>query len=168
MTRRLQISLKPTPALTMRRVALEHEKLIYVICADRKLRYPKGFSQIAYIGTTRTGVSRIASSAAYRSGDVLWSHGVQSFDVRVVTCNPRKGIKSWLRLERALILSFKDIFDGIPLCNIQGSGFEEGREFDTFKRSRLHEVIRDLSDHGAKAQRAAITDSIDVDEDGEE
>ena len=83
MAQRLRISLKPKPALTMRRVALEHERLVYVICADRKLKYENGYSQIAYIGTTRNGITRVASSAAHRSWDVLWAHGVQSFDVRI-------------------------------------------------------------------------------------
>ena len=82
MAQRLRISLKPNPAVTVRRVALEHERLVYVICADRKLRYPNGYSQIACVGTTRKGFARVAGSAAARAEDVLWSHGVKSFDIR--------------------------------------------------------------------------------------
>lgn len=163
MVRRLQVSLKTAPALTVRRVALEHEKLVYVICADRKLRYANGqYSHIAYIGTTKRGLARVAGSAAYRSEDVLWSHGVQSFDVRLVTCRGRKGIRSWCRLERAMLISFREMFGEIPLCNTQGSGFEERREFETFRRSRIDQIIRDLSEHGAKSERSAITDTIDA------
>ncbi|ARU18278.1 hypothetical protein A9D14_18150 (plasmid) [Croceicoccus marinus] len=47
-------------------MALEHERQVYVICADRKLRYENGYSHIAYIGTTRKGIARVAGSAAYR------------------------------------------------------------------------------------------------------
>lgn len=171
MAARLRVSLKPSPAITMRRVALEHERLVYVICADRKLKYAGGYSQIAYIGTTRNGVTRVASSAAYRSWDVLWARGVQSFDVRIVTCRQRKGIRrgSWHRLERAMILGFRELFDEIPLCNVQGSGFEEATEFETFKRSRIHQIIRDLSENGAKSERNPIVDTIDDDdEDGDD
>lgn len=165
MVRRLQVSLKKAPAMTVRRVALDHERLVYVICADRKLRYDSGdYSHIAYIGTTKKGISRVAGSAAYRAQDILWEHGVQSFDVRLVTCPSRKGLRSWMRLERAMIISFREMFGKIPLCNVQGSGFEEYREFDTFKRSRIDQIIRDLSDHGSKSERSAITDTIGLDE----
>ena len=153
--------------MTVRRVALEHERLVYVICADRKLRYQDGYSHIAYIGTTKKGLARVAGSAAYRAEDVLWSHGVQSFDIRLVTCRGRNGIRSWCRLERGMIIAFREMFGEIPLCNTQGSGFEEQREFVTFRRSRIDQIIRDLSDHGAKSERAPITDSI-LPEEGDE
>lgn len=167
MAQRLKISLKPKPALTMRRVALEHERLVYVICADRKLRYEGGFSQIAYIGTTKNGISRVASSAAHRSWDVLWAHGVQSLDVRIVTCRPRQGFKSWLKLERALILAFRERFGEPPKCNVQGRRMKLGDEFDRFSFERLSQIIDTLSETGAKSEREAITDTI-TDGDDEE
>lgn len=162
--RRLQVSLRKAPALTVRRVALEHERLVYVICADRKLRYENGYSHIAYIGTTKKGIARVAGSAAFRAEDVLWSHGVQSFDVRLVTCRGRNGIRSWCRLERAMIISFREMYGEIPLCNVQGSGFAEDREFVTFRRSRIDQIIRDLSDDGSISERTAITDTIEEDD----
>ncbi|MBW8296252.1 hypothetical protein [Sphingopyxis sp.] len=161
MSQRLKISLKPKPALTMRRVALDHERLVYVICADRKLRYPNGYSQIAYIGTTRNGISRVAESAAYRSWDVLWSHGVQSLDVRIVTCRPRQGFKSWVKLERALILAFRQKFGKPPMCNIQGRAMKLGDEFDRFALGRLNRIIETLSEAGARGEREPITDTLD-------
>lgn len=160
MAQRLRVSLKAKPAITMRRVALEHERLVYVICADRKLKYENGYSQIAYIGTTRNGVERVANSAAYRSWDVLWSRGVQSFDVRIVTCRPRQGFKSWLKLERALILAFRQKFGEPPMCNVQGRAMKLGDEFDRFSYSRLSQIIDALSDSGAISEREAITDTI--------
>lgn len=65
-----------------------------------------------------------------------------------------------------MIIAFREMFGEIPLCNVQGSGFEEHREFITFRRSRIDQIIRDLSDHGAKSERTAITDTIDQDEEG--
>jgi hypothetical protein len=151
--------------MTMRRIALEHEKLVYLICADKKLKYEDGYSQIAYIGTTRNGVERVANSSAYRSWDVLWSRGVQSFDVRIVTCRPRQGFKSWLKLERALILAFRQKFGEPPMCNVQGRAMKLGDEFDRFSFERLSRIIDTLSEDGAKSEREPITDTI---EDGEE
>lgn len=160
MAQRLKVSLKLTPALTMRRVALDHERLVYVICADRKLKYPEGYSQIAYIGTTKNGIARVASSAAYRSWDVLWSRGVQSLDVRLVTCRPRQGFKSWVKLERALILAFREKFGAPPMCNVQGRAMKLQDEFDRFSYRRLSDIIDTLSESGAKSERVAITDDI--------
>jgi hypothetical protein len=161
MAQRLRISLKPKPALTMRRVALEHEKLVYVICADRKLKYENGCSPIAYVGTTQNGIMRVANSAAERAGDILWSHGVQSLDVRIVTCKPRQGFKSWLKLERALILAFREKFGEPPMCNVQGRAMKLGDEFARFSYQRLSQIIDALSEHGAKGEREPITDTIE-------
>jgi hypothetical protein len=160
MAQRLKVSLKPKPALTMRRVALEHERLVYVICADKKLKYPNGYSQIAYIGTTKNGISRVAASAAFRSWDVLWSRGVQSADVRIVTCRPRQGFKSWMKLERALILAFREKFGEPPMCNVQGRAMKLQDEFDRFSFDRLSRIIDTLSETGAKSEREPITDTI--------
>lgn len=160
MAQRLRVSLKPKSALTMRRVALDHERLVYVICADRKLKYESGYSQIAYIGTTRNGISRVAASAAYRSWDVLWSRGVHSLDVRIVTCRPRQGFKSWVKLERALILAFREKFGEPPMCNVQGRAMKLGDEFERFSLRRLSRIIDTLSEDGAKSEREPITDTI--------
>ncbi len=168
MVQRLKVSLKPKPALTMRRMALDHERLVYVICADRKLKYPEGYSQIAYIGTTKNGITRVASSAAYRSWDVLWSRGVQSLDVRIVTCRPRQGFKSWIKLERALILAFREKFGEPPMCNVQGRAMKLQDEFERFSFTRLSRIIDTLSEDGAKSEREPITDSIADDDEEEE
>jgi hypothetical protein len=107
---RLRVSLKRYAALEVDRVSIGNLKLVYVICADRKMSYKNGRSRIVYIGTTKTGIDRLAQSAAYRSDEVLGLRGVSSFQVRVVTCTPRQRIKSWRKLERAMILGFRDIY----------------------------------------------------------
>jgi hypothetical protein len=143
-------------------MALNHERLVYVICADKRLKYENGYSSIAYIGTTRNGITRMAASAAHRSWDVLWSRGVKSFDVRIVTCRARPGVKSWVRLERALILAFREKYGEPPMCNVQGRRMKVGKAFETFSFSRLNQVIDALSDGGPKKERTAIVDTIDT------
>ena len=154
---RLRVSLKREPAITVNRVAIGNEKLVYVICADKKLQYPWGRTPIVYVGTTKNGVSRIASSAAYRADKVLNMHGVKSFDVRVVTCRVRQGIKTWAKLERALLLSFREKFGEVPKCNVAGKKIIEQNEFEVFSKSRISEIIAALTDHGQAATRE-ITD----------
>ena len=86
--------------------------------------------------------------------------------MRLVTCPGRNGIRSWCRLERAMIIAFREMFGEIPLCNFQGSAFEENCEFVAFRRSRIDQIIRNLSDHGAKSERSAIIDTIGTDDEG--
>ena len=82
--RRLRLSLKRDEALRATRVSIGKQKLVYVLVADKRLRYPKGRSRIAYIGTTKKGVTRIAQSVAKRAEDILSLHGVRTFHARVV------------------------------------------------------------------------------------
>jgi hypothetical protein len=145
---RLRVSLKRQPAMTVTRIAIHHDRLVYVICADRKLKYPLGRSPIAYIGTTQNGVDRIAASVAYRAYDILGIRGVQSFETRVVTTAPRKGLKSWRLLERALLLGFRERYGGIPCCNVVGSGIVERNEFKVFSRDRIRDILVGLEQSG--------------------
>jgi hypothetical protein len=143
--KRLRISLKRSPALEVDRVSIGHLKLVYVICADKKVKYPKGRSRIAYIGTTQNGIDRVAQSAAIRSDRVLNLHGVNSFQVRIVTCTPRQHVKTWHKLERALILYFRDTYGAIPICNEMGNNMTWRGERDLFAVKRLWDIIEDLS-----------------------
>src|SRR5258706_126350 len=125
MPRRASVSLKRETALTAKRVILGHDKLVYVLVADRKLDYPDGRSRIAYIGTTKLGGARIAQSVATRAEAILNLHGVTSFEARIVTCRPRQHVRMWHKLERALLLQFRNMLGEVPRCNIQGKNFTE-------------------------------------------
>jgi hypothetical protein len=145
--KRLRISLKRHEAITVDRVSVGKLKLAYVICADKKLRYGKKRSKIAYIGTTKNGIDRFAQSAASRSDQVFDLRGVERFTVHVVTCTPRQKVKSWHKLERALILTFKNMFGAVPKCNVQGkhANYSWSDEADLFSVPRLTTIIEDLS-----------------------
>ena len=143
--RRASISLKRAPALVATRVCLNKSRLVYVFVADRPLRYPAGFSRIAYIGTTKTGVNRISASIAKRAEVILSLHGVQSFDARVLTCRPRQKVKMWFALERALIVTFRERFGDVPRCNKKGTKMTLRRSHVLFHRTRLERLIADLS-----------------------
>jgi len=70
-----------SPALTISRIALHADQLVYVAQANRAIRYPNGErSAIAYIGTTKNGIARIASSAAWKARDILSRHGVNHLE----------------------------------------------------------------------------------------
>lgn len=144
--RRLTVSLKRDPALTATRVTIGREKLVYVLVADKRLEYETGKSRIAYIGTTRNGASRVASSVASRAYEILGIRGVRSFKARVVTCKPRQNVESWRLLERALLLEFRDLYGEVPWCNTHGKRMRERDEFIRyFRRARIRDIIEDLS-----------------------
>jgi hypothetical protein len=143
--RRSSVRLRREVAIQTRRVALGDLKLVYIIVADKKLQYPNGRSRIAYIGTTKRGIARIAGSVAYRAQSVLGLHGVQSLEARILTCRPRQKVKSWLKLERALLLAFREAYGSVPKCNSHGKKISEGNEFSIFSRARVNRVIEDLA-----------------------
>lgn len=143
--RRLPIKLRRTNALHVTRVIVGDEKCVYVILADKKLRYPRGRSRIAYIGTTRKGAARIAASAAVRSDEVLSLRGVKSMEVRVVSCRPRQRVKTWEKLEAALALAHREVFGAVPKCNKTFHRKQWGDLLDYFAKARLKTILEDLA-----------------------
>lgn len=126
-------------------MVLGNLKLVYVLVADKRLQYPNGKSRIAYIGTTKKGVARIAQSVASRADAILQLSGVRTFRARVLTCRPRQRVKMWHKLERALLITFREQFGEVPRCNSHGKKMKQAGEFDLFARARIREVLADLS-----------------------
>jgi hypothetical protein len=143
--RRLSLSLKRDPAISVTSVAIGDQKLVYVLVADRKIRYEDGKSRIVYIGTTKNGVNRVANSVGFRAEDILGERGVRSFDARIVTCTPRQHVKTWHKLERALILEFRELYGEIPLCNSHGSRIRGTDEFRYFRKARVRDILEELA-----------------------
>lgn len=144
MSRKLTISLKKKPAMWVSRVSVGKKKLVYVILASKPQKYPWGRSSVVYIGTTKNGVARIAQSAAARAKDVLGLHGVHEFHVRIITCPPRRNVRSWVKLERALLLTFRHKYGRVPFCNRSGRHCRARDEFDYFNQRRLENILEEL------------------------
>ena len=142
---RLHIRLTPDEAFSVNRIGIGQSKLVYFIIADKKIDYDEGRSRIAYIGTTKNGGSRVASSAAYRAEEVLRRRGIYQIHTRIITCRPRQRVKTWRKLESACLLAFRERFGEVPLCNVHGKGIVEKDEFTLFSLARINRVIDDLS-----------------------
>lgn len=146
MARRLNLSLKKEHALELTRIAIGSDKLVYVLLASKKFIYGYGRrSHIAYIGTTRKGAARIAESAAKHAQEVLREHGIKKVTARVVTCAPRQRVKTWLKLERALLLQFRSEYGRVPWWNSQGAKLVETDEFRYFSREAVRVLLQKLS-----------------------
>jgi hypothetical protein len=144
-TRRLSVKVGRDEAMRVTRVSIRRERLCYVIVADKRQRYAKGRSAIVYIGTTTKGNGRLASAAAHRAPGILGLRGVRSFTVRVVSCQSRQHVKTWSKLERGLLLVFKEKYGEVPRCNSHGKAMKPRDEFEYFKRSRLLRIVEDLA-----------------------
>lgn len=133
--------------LTVTRALRDPTNLVYVVLASKKLRYPEGKSRVAYVGTTGAGIARVASSVAYRSGEVLALHGITGAKVSILTCSTRRGVSGRLsarRLERAFLLLFREEFGDVPRFNVQGKGIKEKDEFEFFSESRVRDIARTI------------------------
>jgi NAD(P)H-hydrate repair Nnr-like enzyme with NAD(P)H-hydrate dehydratase domain len=141
----LTIKTSQNPALTINRGAIKGERLGYFATANKKSKYKYGSSYIVYIGTTKSGANRIAASAAQKASEMLALHGVRQLEFYVVTSKPRKHVKTWAKLERALILTYREKFGEVPKCNQHGKRTRWTDELKCFTPARLRTVIEKFS-----------------------
>jgi hypothetical protein len=116
-----------------------------LIVQARAHQYRLGRSRVVYIGTTKRGINRMAASVATKAPAVLGSHGVNGFDVHVLTCTPRQHVKGWRILERALLLTFRDKYGSVPRFNTHGKSMVATNEFAYFVRNRLERLLDELA-----------------------
>ena len=141
----LTVQTTAKPAVTITRTATKAQELVYIAVANKKIKYPGGNSRIVYIGTTKNGADRIAASAAAKANQMLGLHGVQHLELFVVTSSSIKGVKTWHKLERGLLLAFREKFGKPPECNIVGKKMRWTDELQYFTRKRLDGVIDQYS-----------------------
>ncbi len=145
MAKRLKVKLERKTAMRVNRVSIGKKKLVYVLLAQKQQKYSyHERSRVAYIGTTKKGIDRIATSVAVRA-DAMFGRGVKEFTVRILTCAARPNVKTWEKLERALLLVFRQKYGKLPLCNTRGKNMREHDEFDYFKRERLETLLDELA-----------------------
>jgi|SRR5579875_1368121 len=106
--KRMQVHISSDPVMIVDRGVLKKSKLVYVLVVPKGIKYTNGRSKIVYVGMTKRGVSRVASSAAYRS-HVLNEHGIRRFEVYTASCSAKPGSKGWWTyLEQALLARFRE------------------------------------------------------------
>jgi hypothetical protein len=147
----MRVSVNRKPAMTVYRRALKRRKLVYVLAARKPLKYRDGRSRILYIGTTKKGISRIASSVAHRSKKILRQRGVREMDVHVVSCEARPGLKSWGLLERALVAQFRTRYFEVPLCNTQLKNKRSNEHLEELFKPRALKKILSIFESPAKS-----------------
>jgi len=109
------------------------------------VKYPLGRSRIVYIGSTNNVLSRIPVSVGERARSILDTHGIRAFAVFIVSCHPLQKVRSWSKLERALLIRFRERYGKQPLCNTAGKRLTERGEFSKyFSRPDIDRILDHL------------------------
>lgn len=138
----MKVTLIPDEAMTVHRRILRKDKLVYLLVAPKPQKYPEGKSSIVYIGTTKKGAKRIATSAAHRAEEILQLWGIKYMNVHVVACSAVQGLRTWVHLEKALIAEFRSNYFRIPLCNKKGKKYRWDDRLDKlFRRKTIHKIL---------------------------
>jgi hypothetical protein len=116
----MKVHVASKPAMTVHRRILARHRIVYLLVGKKTFRYKGGRSRIAYIGTSKKGASRIASSAAHRADEFFSKWGSRQMEVFIASCSARPGLKSWTHLEHALLARFLQLYRELPFCNRNG------------------------------------------------
>lgn len=145
MLSRSRIKLFGEPVMSVSRSALKADRLVYVLTVNKLMKYPNGRSSIVYIGTTKTGIRRVASSIAYRVESLLNQTGIKHVQAYILTYKGRSGVQGmWNKLERAALVVFKLTYGDKPLLNKKGKNFWPKDEFKHFSHRRLLSKIKEF------------------------
>ncbi len=149
--RKSRLHLTREAVMTIRRGALTADRLVYLLAANRPIRYEKGRSRIVYIGTTKKGVRRVAGSVAYRAEELLQRRGFKEVEAYILTYGAKPGVKNmWSKLERATLFMFRYQYGDIPELNAQGKNIWEDDAFRYFNRGSLLRLLRTLEPGGGR------------------
>lgn len=133
------------PCLIINRGAFHTDKLVYILCSNKKHRYPRNESKIVYIGTTKNGAARFATSLVNKGKDILRRYGISQIKVYTVTCKGVQGAKIWRKLEDAFLYNFLEEYGRIPILNKQ-CGPKCKKDISTlFSEQKIDKIIADFS-----------------------
>jgi hypothetical protein len=145
----MRVQLASKPAMTVHRRILTKDRIVYLLVGRKPFKYRGGRSRIAYIGTSKRGARRIASSAAHTADEFFSKRGSRQMDVFIASCEARPGLKSWEYLERALLANFLAQYQELPFCNRQGKKYKFDEKLQKmFKLKGLYKIL--MGFHGSK------------------
>jgi hypothetical protein len=133
------------PAITITRTAYAASEIVYIAYANKPLRYQHGFSRIAYIGTTKNGVWRVATSAAWKAEGLFVRRGVHTLEFYIISTFRKGKYPTYRKLERALLLRFREKFGTIPHANKQGKNLRWRDEYDFVTPQQVEKILNDFS-----------------------
>jgi hypothetical protein len=119
--------------------------VVYVVIANKQHSYKLGKSRIVYIGKTKKGAKRVATSASERATAILTSHGMKQLQIYLVTTKNVLGVNVINKLERALLMVFREKYGTIPIGNKAGTRMTWLDEKTYFTRAMLEKIVAKYS-----------------------
>lgn len=143
---KLKVKYKSNPVMTVRRSHFWARKLVYVVLANKLIKYPEGRSRVIYIGRTKKGEGRPASNAASKSLEAFENlHGVKFTEVRILVSQKRQNLETWAKLESALLVLFKHLYGKLPQYNKKLEEFHHIEQVERFfSEKRLRFILREF------------------------
>ena len=142
--RRLCVMVKWPPAMAVTRLASSSQRFSYIVVANKIVAYRTGRSKVVYIGATDGEIESSRLHGRRVNEEILANHDPTHFEAHVVTCKSILRVETWRKLERALLLTFRDLYGETPLCNRHGAGIQQEDEFSFFTRERVRNVLENL------------------------
>jgi len=57
----------------------------------------------------------------WKDEHLLSGYGIRHLEARIIRCGRKQAVETWRKLERALLLKFRESYGKIPLANKAGS-----------------------------------------------
>lgn len=73
---------------------------------------------------------------------MLANHGIKQISFHIIRCTPLRNVKTWVKLERALLLAFKHTYGSVPVANSVGKNARWRDELEYFTEKRLVAILR--------------------------
>jgi len=131
----------PKVVMTLKRRAFKKDKCIYLLVANKPIKYQVKRSKVIYIGTTKKGASRVSQSVVARGEPALGKHGITHIEAFVVSCKPRNKVSIWKKLEAAFVLAFRREHGAVPLYNNKLKYKKRTDEFEYFNEKTIAKTL---------------------------
>jgi hypothetical protein len=146
--RTLRVRVSKGSALTVDRSSLWKNRLVYILVANKTFKYKSGKrTHILYIGTTGKGARRPATSAVAKAmsifGDV---RGVKQIGVYLLNSDSRPSVRTWQKLESALLAAFCQRYYELPMKNKKRGEYAHEEDIRYFRRENLVKILRLFED----------------------
>jgi hypothetical protein len=145
MPRRPRPKVHGKPAITITRTAYAASELVYIAYANRPYRYQHGDSRVVYIGTTKNGVWRVASSAVWKAKDVFEHWGFHTLEFYIIAAKRQGKQPTYRKLERALLLRFRERYGTPPVANKQGAKMRWRKDDNAFTFASLNKILDEFA-----------------------
>ncbi|HET9285780.1 MAG TPA: hypothetical protein VFR24_27835 [Candidatus Angelobacter sp.] len=140
----LRVRLSKESVLTIDRSRMWKKRLAYILVANKAFKYPYGNkTHILYIGTTRKGAQRPAASAVEKAMSLFGEvRGVKQIGIYLLNSESRRNVKTWQKLESALLAVFRQRYSSLPQENKRRGEYGNADDIQYFRRDNLEKILR--------------------------